>query len=98
LLAELVGHLERGQSYALVFDMTNTETPSAMQRRKLSEHMLTHQDRIQRCVRCLAVVAPSPIQRGITTAVFWLSPPPIEWRIFDLLDEATKWAQSRCAV
>ena len=97
MLAELVGHLERGQPYALVFDLTNAEMPSALQRRKLSDHMLANQQTIQQCVRGMAVVTSSTVLRGITTAVFWVSPPPFEWRVFDLLDEATTWAKSRCA-
>jgi hypothetical protein len=97
LLAELVSHLQRGEPYALVFDLTRAEMPSALQRKRLSQHMVTHQKDIQRQVRGMALVANSVALRGIATAVFWVSPPPFEWRVFDALDAARSWARSRCS-
>lgn len=97
LLSELVGYLRGEQPYALIFDLTKAEMPSALQRKKLSDHLRTHNDAIRRNVRVMALVAPSAALRGIATAVFWVSPPPIEWRVFELIDEATHWAKARCA-
>jgi hypothetical protein len=96
MLGELVRHLRQAEPYGLVFDLTSAEMPSALQRRKLSEHLRVNQEAIRQNVRGLAVVATSAALRGVTTAVFWVFPPPVEWRTFDLVEDAKRWAQSRC--
>lgn len=96
MILELVRHLEREQPYALIFDLTGVMMPSPIQRKKLSQHVRTQEDAIRRNVRGIALVAPSALTRGIATAVFWVAPPPTEWRVFDLLAEATRWAKTRC--
>ena len=96
MLGEMVRHLRQAEPYGLVFDLTNAVMPSATQRRQLSDHIRVNQESIRRYVRGLAVVATSTALRGVTTAVFWVSPPPVEWRTFGLLEDAKRWAQSRC--
>jgi hypothetical protein len=97
MLSELVRHLQGSEPYGLVFDLTSAEMPSALQRRKLSDHVRSNQQAIRKNVRGLAVVATSAVLRGVTTAVFWVSPPPVEWRTFELLADAKSWVLSCCA-
>ena len=96
MLSELVRHLRGAEPYGLVFDLTSAEMPSALQRRRLSEHMRANQAAIRKNVRGLGVVATSTALRGVTTAVFWVFPPPVEWRTFDRVEDAKRWAQSCC--
>jgi hypothetical protein len=40
------------------------------------------------------VIVKSSIERGIVTAVLWLSPAPFPIRVFDSATEAERWAVS----
>ena len=95
LLAELAGHLRKKQPYALVFDLSAAPAPTAVQRRMLSEHMRLNDGAIREYVRGLAVVTPATWVRGLITAVFWLAPPPIEYRFCDDVAAAMTWARAR---
>lgn len=98
LLSELVGHLRKKEPYALVFDLTAAPAPTAVQRRMLSDHMRTHDLAIREYVRGLAVVTPATWVRGLITAVFWLAPPPMEYRFCDDVPAALSWARARVAL
>ena len=91
-LGELQSNLDSGREYALVVDMTHTGSLSAKDRRRVSEHITANRERVRRTVRGIAIVTPSAVKRGIITAVFWLSPPPTEHRIFDNVNDAIRWA------
>jgi hypothetical protein len=97
IFAELRGHLSSSEPYALVFDMTRTGTPTALQRRKVVAHMADNAPAIRLVVRGLAVIAPSAVLRGVITAIFWVAPPAAPYRIFDDRDEAAEWAESMAA-
>jgi hypothetical protein len=98
LLAELVGHLRKREPYALVFDLSAAPAPTAVQRRMLGDHMRTHDGAIRDYVRGLAVVTPATWMRGLITAVFWLAPPPVEYRFCDDVAAALTWARDRAAL
>lgn len=93
-LCELIARQTEPGPYAVVFDLTHAGRPSAKQRSRMSQHLQEQRGTIQRQVRGMAMVAPSAITRGVITAVFWLSPPPVEHRVFDGRDEAFHWARS----
>jgi len=92
-LSELQTNLDGNRPYALVVDMTHSGQPSAKQRRKIGDHMTRNRERVRRIVRGIAIVTPSTLKRGIITAVFWLSPPPTQHRMFDNPHAAKRWAQ-----
>jgi len=93
LLSELVEHLLRGQPYVLLFDLSTTAIPTAIQRRKLAEHMATYKATIEDVVRGIAIVAPNALVRGMVTALFWLVPPPIASHMCGTRAEASEWAR-----
>jgi hypothetical protein len=93
VLAELEAHLQCGDPYVLVFDLSTTGMPTPTQRRKLAEHMTTHEAAIRQRVMGLAIVAPNAVVRGIVTALFWLATPPIQHCLCASRSEASAWAQ-----
>jgi hypothetical protein len=93
LLSELAEHLLRGEPYVLLFDLSATGLPNATQRRKLAEHMATHEAIIRNVVRGIAIVAPNPLVRGMVTALFWVVPPPIASHMCGSHAEALEWAR-----
>jgi hypothetical protein len=95
ILAGLVQQLTRGEPYGLVFDLSVSGIPNAMQRQRLANHMTDHAEAIRHTVRGLAVVAPHPLVRGIVTALFWVAAPPIAHNLFTSRAEATAWAKDR---
>src|SRR4051794_1438078 len=94
ILDELRENLRGHEPYAIVFDMTHADVPDALQRRKLVDHMAANADAIKRLVRGLAVVVPSPIFRGIITALFWLAPPEVPHAMFAMKHDAFAWAEA----
>jgi len=94
VLAELEMQLRSGVRYVLVFDLSHAAIPNAVQRQKLAAHVRDNEQEIRRSVRSVGVVLTSPIARGIVTAIFWVSPPPMPYRFFTTRAEAASWAQT----
>jgi hypothetical protein len=94
VIAELEAHLAGGIPYVLLFDLTGTGTPTALQRQKLTRHVRENTTRIRRWVRGVGVILTSPVARGVVTALFWVSPLPVPHRIFSARAAATDWADS----
>ncbi len=93
LLAELETQVRCGVRYVLIFDLTHAAIPNALQRQKLAAHVRDNEQDIRRSVRSVGVVLTSPLVRGIVTAIFWVSPPPMPYRFFATRAEAASWAQ-----
>jgi hypothetical protein len=93
-LHELDDQLDRRSPYVLLFDLTHSATPNALQRQKLANHVRVNTPKIRRWVRGVGVVLSSPLTRGIVTALFWVAPPPVPHRIFATRAEADAWAES----
>lgn len=94
VIAELTEHLLRGEPYVLLFDLSTTGLLTAVQRKKLAEHMSTHDGVIRKVVRGIAIIAPNPLIRGMVTAMFWLVPPPIPCHMCGSQADACTWAES----
>jgi hypothetical protein len=89
--------LRRDEPYAALFDLSDAGIPTAKQRQMLAAHMRRNSELIQRWVRGLAVIAPSPLVRGVATAIFWLEPPRVAHDVFSTTREAEAWARARVA-
>jgi hypothetical protein len=94
VLADLSAELRVGAPYVLVFDLTRSALPNAVQRRKLTAHMRDNDEKIRRWVRGIGVVCPNPLMRGVVTAIFWVAPPPVPHHLFATCEEASDWADS----
>jgi hypothetical protein len=91
----LSARLRAGRPYAALFDLSGAGVPTAVQRQMLATHMRTNADTIARCVRGLAIIAPSPVVRGIATAIFWIEPPRVPHRVSPTTSEAEAWARDQ---
>ena len=67
--------LARRQRYAIVIDLTGNKA-DARRRAKLASWFADHRAEAVRYVIAMAVVARNPLERGVMTAMVWLSPPP----------------------
>jgi hypothetical protein len=93
ILQGLDGCLARGAPYVLIFDLSHSGIPNAVQRATLAAHIRKNKSRSERWVWAMAMVAPSPIVRGMLTAIFWLEPLPVTHQVFATLSEARSWAR-----
>lgn len=91
-LHQLEGYLRRERPYFLLFDL-GSNLPDAVQRKKLTDHMRDNEAEIERWVRGLGVVVPSPIARKLMTAILWFAPPKMPHRICSDRAEAEAWVQ-----
>jgi hypothetical protein len=86
--------LRRGAPYVALFDLSGAGVPNAKQRQILASHMRSNAELIEQWVRGLGVIAPSPVVRGVATAIFWLEPPRVPHRVHATAGEADAWARS----
>ena len=76
ILESLEACLARGSPYVLIFDLSHSGLPNPVQRATLAAHIRKNKPRSAAWVRGIAVIAPSPLVRGVLTAIFWLEPLP----------------------
>jgi hypothetical protein len=94
-LAWLTKFLDDEQRFVLVFDVTRSDAISSAQRKQWSDWLRTNDARLHRyCLGC-AVVVRSSIIRGLFTAIFWISPAPVQIVFFETLSESYRWATER---
>jgi hypothetical protein len=65
------------------------------QRDRIRTHTLEHLELSRVFQRCSALVADSPLQRALASAVLWLAKPPSPTRIFPTAHEADAWAHAQ---
>ena len=80
---------------ALVFDGTNARGQPASQRRMMAEWIKANRATLQSKCVALALITPNPLVRGLVTAIFWVSPPPVEHAFFSSLQEGVSWAEAK---
>jgi hypothetical protein len=93
ILKGLEDCLARGSPYVLIFDLSQAGIPSPVQRATLAAHIRKNKPRSARWVWAMAMVAPSPVVRGMLTAILWLEPLPVTHQVFATLSEARSWAR-----
>ena len=86
----------REQIAVLVSMSMLTQVPAA-QRRRLAELEQRVEDHDREYLVACALVAETPIVRGLATAVFWLKPPVYPYRFFADRDEAMTWLREQLA-
>jgi hypothetical protein len=94
VLADLETELKRGTPYVLLFDLTRSAIPNALQRQKLAAHVRDNTALIRRWILGVGAICPHPLARGMVTAIFWVAPPPVPHRLFATRKEALEWAGS----
>jgi hypothetical protein len=95
VLADLRAQLSsRSPRYAVIFDLSRTGMPNAVQRQKIVSHLNANRPRIHDRVLGLGIVPGSALARGIVTAIFWVAPPAVPYRSFGTREEAGAWARS----
>jgi hypothetical protein len=93
LLQGLEACLARGSPYVLIFDLSHSGVPNAVQRAALATHIRKNKSRSQRWVQGIAVIAPSPLVRGMLTAILWLETLAVPHEVFATSIEARSWAR-----
>ena len=82
----------RGERYALVLDVSNTEKLNPVQRKKLVNMMERNKAFNEKhCAGC-AMVFSSMLLKGILTAIFWIHKPPHPTKVFNVQEDAIEWA------
>ena len=78
-----------------VVDLTHAAPLSAKQRGAQAQWMKENEELIRAVSLGAAYVVPSPLIRGVLTAVFWVRPPLEPYGLFATRDEAFEWARER---
>lgn len=80
-----------GWSHAFAVMMVDRDNPrpDAMWRKRIAEASTNLKSRPM-----FALVSPSPIIRGVLTAINWVRPPPFETAAFATLEDARRWGEA----
>ncbi|MCC6216410.1 MAG: hypothetical protein IT376_16230 [Polyangiaceae bacterium] len=76
----------------VVLDLTGAR-PDAGRRRRVFDWAVANRKAYLERIRAAAIVAPSPLLRGVLTAARWFLPMTIRHEIFDHVDPALAWAR-----
>jgi len=89
--------LQKKAVFASVHDIRGLPALDALQRKKFAEYIKSRHANLQRFISAHAVVVRSSIERGVVTAVLWLSPAPFPVRVFESPADAEEWAREQLA-
>lgn len=88
---ELERMLAKGQRFATLHDLRGTR-PDAKRRKRFSDWVKTNEHRLASRLVAHAVVVDSSFQRGMVTAILWMTThPPCPMKVFDDRAEAEAW-------
>ena len=96
-LAKCVAGWDRGRQVALHLGMRASGL-SSLQRKRMSEFAKTNERTLARVIIATAIVADSPMVRGVITAINWFAPPPYPQRVFSRRAEAETWLRERISL
>jgi hypothetical protein len=91
-------HIARKSHYVALHDGVRASGVDAAQRKRFAAHVDRNRNGLTKWCVAAAIVASSPIVRGIVTAVNWMSPPPMPQRVFAKRDDAVAWLASELRV
>ena len=101
-LEEIDAHFEkmamltrRGRRFAVLVDMRGIEHQTAAHRQRGAEKLKSLAREAREAVVCTAHVVSSSIERGVLTAVYWLSAPPFETKVFTDRGAAQAWLSEK---
>ena len=83
--------LERNTAHATIVDMSEVVQANPNQRKMAAAFVRENRAALQRLRICTAFVVPSPLNRGIVTAVMWLQRPPYKFTLVPTLRDAQAW-------
>ena len=81
----------RGERFALALDVREAPLPTATQRQEVAQLLRAWYARNPHRMAAQAIVMKSALQRGILTAILWLSGPTYQTRAFSASVEAEAW-------
>lgn len=90
LLDRLVEYTKRGQRFAVILDARQGSGVSASQRKLFAEFLKTHAEAL-RATMAVALVLSTSLQRGLVTAINWVSPSPMPQTVHATPQAAKKW-------
>ncbi|HEX2570721.1 MAG TPA: hypothetical protein VH877_14285 [Polyangia bacterium] len=85
--------LERQSTFVVLHDIRGMGSLSPLQRKQFSEYIKSREMSLKQYIAAHAVVVSSAIERGIVTAVLWVSPPPFPVRVFTSPTDAETWVR-----
>ena len=91
------GALARGQTFGVLHDIRGMPGINAAQRKAFADYIDRQRTALAANIVAHGVVVKRSLERGIVTAVLWLSPTPFPVRVFTSPREAEDWVRSKLA-
>lgn len=87
----------RGEPRAVFGEAPALGALKANQRKSLADMLREREHKIAVSVGGYVLATPSPIVRGLLTAVFWVAPPPFQHRFVATAEEGFEWLAQTCS-
>jgi hypothetical protein len=91
------GYYERGEAFALIYDVRESPPLPAEQRRIVAEFTDRYSAQYPNVRMVTAIVVASAVQRGVVKAINWLTRQPVPVGVVGTVDEAITWCQHALA-
>jgi hypothetical protein len=91
------GYFERGQSFALIFDVRESPPLPAAQRRIIADLVDRRTIQHPNVQMVTAIVVASSVQRGVVKAIMWLTRQPVPTEVVATVGEGIAWCQKALA-
>lgn len=79
----------------VLYEAPNISSLSAAQRKALAQVLEQRREKLSSITAGYALVTPSAAVRGMLTAIFWLAPPPYDYRVSATPRDAFNWLAER---
>ena len=86
---------QRGEMHAMVYDATLAGWIPPSQRRLQADWMREHDQLNRDLTVCMSFVLPSPLLRGVLTAILWLQPMPCPHNVVSTLEAGLRFCRAR---
>ena len=90
-LAETIDGTGDAERRAALYDLGRGSSTSAQRRKRLAGVLASRRSKLERVLVGCAVSSPSPVARGIATALVWLTSPPCEVRFVPSPADGFAW-------
>jgi hypothetical protein len=82
----------------VIYDIPTPLDTDAKRRQRSARVLDERRDKLARTTAGFALVTPSTLVRGTLRAVFWLAPPPYEWRVVGTVSEGLAFLETKSAL
>lgn len=92
--ADLDRLLARRETFATVQDLSGASPLDPKRRKRFAQFLAERAEVIKHYLVCNAIVVDSALTRGFVTAILWVTPSPVPYKVFATRADAIAWCKT----